>query len=160
MRTFVRFGRQMAGMTVALLVASLPMGASHMGAHAEYVGGTRADIPTSNTGSIEVMDNTYFVFLSKKTQIKIPYDHINLVEYGQKVDRRYLAAALISPIFMMAKSRQHFLTLGFQDENGLQQALVFKVDKKDIRVALVSLEARTGQQVRYQDEEARIAGRG
>ena len=59
MRTFVRFGRQMAGMTVALLVASLPMGASHMGAHAEYVGGTRADIPTSNTGSIEVMDNTY-----------------------------------------------------------------------------------------------------
>jgi hypothetical protein len=61
---------------------------------------------------------------------------------------------------MLAKSRQHFLTLGFQDENGLQQALVFKVDKKDIRVALVSLEARTGQQVRYQDEEARIAGRG
>jgi hypothetical protein len=52
------------------------------------------------------------------------------------------------------------LTLGFQDENGLQQALVFRVDKKDIRVALVSLEARTGQQVRYQDEEARIAGRG
>jgi hypothetical protein len=131
-----------------------------MGAHAEYVGGTRADIPMSNTGSIEVLDNTYFVFLSKKTQIKIPYDRINLVEYGQKVDRRYLAAAMISPIFMLAKSRQHFLTLGFQDENGMQQALVFRVDKKDIRVALVSLEARTGQQVRYQDEEARIAGRG
>jgi hypothetical protein len=124
------------------------------------VGGTRADIPTSNTGSIEVLDNTYFIFQSKRTQIKIPYDHINLVEYGQKVDRRYLAAAIISPIFMLAKSRQHFLTLGFQDENGMQQALVFKVDKKDIRVALVSLEARTGQQIRYQDEEARIAGRG
>ena len=60
-------------------------------------GGTRADIPTNNTGNIEVMDNTYFVFLSKRTQIKIPYDHINLVEYGQKVDRRYIAAAVISP---------------------------------------------------------------
>ena len=124
------------------------------------MGGTRADIPGNNNGNIEVMDNTYFVFLSKKTQIKIPYERINLLEYGQKVDRRYLAAAVISPIFMLAKARQHFLTLGFQDENGLQQALVFKVDKKDIRVALVSLEARTGQQVRYQDEEARIAGRG
>jgi hypothetical protein len=145
---------------IAFCVASLSTAAGRMGAHAEYVGGTRADIPTSNAGNIEVMDNTYFVFLSKKTKIKIPYDHINLVEYGQKVDRRYLAAAVISPIFMLAKSRQHFLTLGFQDENGLQQALVFKVDKKDIRVALVSLEARTGQQVRYQDEEARIAGRG
>jgi hypothetical protein len=61
---------------------------------------------------------------------------------------------------MLAKSRQHFLTVGFQDENSLQQALVFRVDKRDIRVALVALEARTGQQVRYQDEEARIAGKG
>jgi len=144
----------------ALLLLSLPLPAGHPGAHAEYVGGTRADIPSNNNGNIEVMDNTYFVFLSKKTQIKIPYDRINLVEYGQKVDRRYIAAAVISPIFMLAKTRQHFLTLGFQDENGVQQALVFKVDKKDIRVALVSLEARTGQQVRYQDEQARIAGRG
>jgi hypothetical protein len=106
------------------------------------------------------MDNTYFVFTSKKTQIKIPYDRINLVEYGQKVDRRYLAAAVISPVFMFAKTRQHFLTLGFQDENDQQQALVFRVDKKDIRVALVALEARTGQQVRFQDQEARMAGRG
>jgi hypothetical protein len=152
MRKFVIF--------IALVSTSLPLFAGHIGAHAEYVGGTRADIPTSNSGNIEVMDNTYFIFQSKKTKIKIPYDRINLVEYGQKVDRRYLAAAIISPIFMLAKSRQHFLTLGFQDENGLQQALVFKVDKKDIRVALVSLEARTGQEVRYQDEEARIAGRG
>ena len=131
-----------------------------MGAHAEYVGGTRADIPVNNNGDIEVMDNVYFVFLSKKTEIKIPYDRINLVEYGQKVDRRYLAAAIVSPVFMLAKTRQHFLTLGFEDENGMQQALVFKIDKKDIRVALVSLEARTGQQVRYQDENARIAGKG
>jgi hypothetical protein len=124
------------------------------------VGGTRADIPNNNSGDIEVMDNTYFIFLSKKTKIRIPYDRINLVEYGQKVDRRYLAAAVISPIFMLAKRRQHFLTLGFQDENDIQQALVFKVDKNDIRVALVALEARTGQQVRYQDDEARMAGKG
>jgi hypothetical protein len=147
-------------LSTVLILASLPVSAGHMGAHAEYVGGTRADIPSNNNGDIEVMDNTYFIFLSKKTQIKIPYDHINLVEYGQKVDRRYLAAAVISPIFMLAKSRQHFLTVGFQDENSLQQALVFRVDKRDIRVALVALEARTGQQVRYQDEEARIAGKG
>ena len=143
-----------------LLLASLPLVGRIKGAHAEYVGGTRADIPVNNSGDIEVMDNVYFVFLSKKTKIKIPYDRINLVEYGQKVDRRYLAAAIISPVFMLAKTRQHFLTLGFEDENGVQQALVFKVDKKDIRVALVSLEARTGQQVRYQDEDARIAGKG
>jgi len=143
-----------------LILAALPLAAGHAGAHAEYVGGTRADIPANNNGDLEVRDNTYFIFLSKKTTIKIPYDRINLLEYGQKVDRRYLAAAIISPVFMLAKKRQHFLTLGFQDENDIQQALVFKVDKNDIRVALVALEARTGQQVRYQDDEARIAGKG
>jgi hypothetical protein len=146
--------------STVLLVASLPLSAGHAGAHAEYIGGTRADIPNNNNGDIQVMDNTYFIFQSKKTQIKIPYDRINLVEYGQKVDRRYLAAAIISPMFMLAKTRQHFLTLGFQDENGVQQALVFRIDKKDIRVALVALEARTGQQIRFQDEQARIAGKG
>jgi hypothetical protein len=38
--------------------------------------------------------------------------------------------------------------------------MVFRVDKNDIRLTLVALEARTGQQVQYQDEEARIAGKG
>jgi hypothetical protein len=147
-------------LSAILLLLSLPIHAGHSGARAEYVGGTRPDIPGNNAGAIQVMDNTYFVFISKKTQIKIPYERINLVEYGQKVDRRYLAAAVISPLFMLAKKREHFLTLGFQDENDTQQALVFRIAKNDIRVALVALEARTGQQVRYQDEEARIAGKG
>ena len=76
------------------------------------------------------------------------------------MDRRYLAAVVISPLFMLAKKRQHFLTVGFQDDDGRQQALVFRVDKNDIRLTLVALEARTGQQVQFQDDEARIAGKG
>ena len=130
------------------------------GDRAEYIGGTRADIPLRNSGVIETIDPTYFIFVSKQTQIKIPYERINLLEYGQKVDRRYISAAVISPLFLLAKKREHFLTIGFQDNDGHQEALIFRVDKTDIRVALVSLEARTGQQVQYQDEEARKAGKG
>jgi hypothetical protein len=100
------------------------------------------------------------VYVSKNTEVKIPYERINLLEYGQKVDRRYMAAAIISPLFMLSKKREHFLTLGFQDENGRQQAMMFRVDKNDVRLTLVSLEARTGQAVQYQDEDARIAGKG
>jgi hypothetical protein len=147
--------------SVVLISCGLPAIARHTaGARAEYIGGTRADIPNNNNGGIDVADGVYFVFQSKKTQIKIPYERINLLEYGQKVNRRYIEAAIISPVFMLAKKREHFLTLGFQDENGQQQALVFRVDKNDIRLTLVALEARTGQQVRFQDEEARIAGKG
>jgi len=104
-------------------------------------------------------DKTYFVFYSKHTQVKVPYGRINLLEYGQDVSRRYLAAAIISPLFLMAKKREHFLTVGFQNDDGQQEALIFKIEKSDVRLTLVSLEARTGQKVGYQDEEAQIAGK-
>ncbi len=151
---------QQLAVTLVFAVVVLTAAANKVGSKAEYIGGTRPDIPNNNPGDIEITDRTYFIFESKKTQVKIPYDRINLLEYGQKVDRRYLEAVVLSPLFLMAKKRQHFLTLGFQDEDGTQQAMVFKVDKSDIRLTLVALEARTGQQVRFQDEEARIAGKG
>ena len=50
--------------------------------------------------------------------------------------------------------------MGFQDDDGHQQALIFRVSKSDIRATLVALEARTGQRVEFQDEEARKAGKG
>jgi hypothetical protein len=145
---------------VLLLASVLLCFAGHAGARAEYIGGTRADIPAESSGDITVSDQVYFVFVSKQTRVKVPYERINLLEYGQKVDRRYLEAVVISPLFMLSKKRQHFLTVGFQDDDGHQQALVFKVSKNDIRLTLVALEARTGQTVRFQDEEARIAGKG
>jgi len=147
-------------LAVALSLCALVATAGRSGSRAEYIGGTRPDIPGNNSGDIQVTDRVYFVFLSKHTQIRVPYERINLLEYGQKVDRRYLAAVVISPLFLLAKKREHFLTVGFQDDDGQQQAMVFRVDKNDIRLTLVSLEARTGQQVQFQDEEARISGKG
>jgi hypothetical protein len=149
-------------LSVALLLASCAYlsNAGHLGSRAEYLGGTRADIPTNKNGEIRLGDNVYFIFISKHTEVKVPYERINLLEYGQKVDRRYLAAIVISPLFMLAKKREHFLTIGFQDDDGRQQAMMFRLDKGSVRLALVSLEARTGQKVQYQDDEARIAGKG
>lgn len=134
--------------------------AGRSGSRVEYIGGTRGDIPPNNSGEIRVTDETYFVFVSKHTEVKIPYERINLLEYGQKIDRHFVAAALISPIFMVAKKREHFLTVGFENDNGHQEALVFRVNKDDLRLTLVTLEARTGQEVKFQNEEARIYGKG
>ncbi len=130
------------------------------GAHVEYIGGTRADIPNGAGGTIEAIDEQYFVFYSKGANVRIPYERITAIEYGQKVDRRYLIAAFISPLFVLSKQRKHFLTLAYSDEAGREQALIFRVDKDHIRPMLVSLEARTGRKVDYQDLEARKAGKG
>ncbi len=127
---------------------------------AEYVGGTAEKIASGASGSIDVSDQRYFAFYAHNAQLRVPYDRINILEYGQKVDRRVLMAAVISPMFLLSKKRKHFLTLGYVDDDGNHQALVFRVDKNSIRPTLVSLEARTGIKIQYQDEEARKAGRG
>jgi hypothetical protein len=129
-------------------------------ARAEYVGGTAEKLESGASGSLEVSDQHYFAFYTKKTQLRVAYDRINILEYGQKVDRRLLMAVVISPMFLLSKKRKHFLTVGYTDEDGNHQALVFRVDKNDIRAALVSLEARTGVKIEYQDDEARKAGHG
>ena len=134
--------------------------ASSTGARASYVGGTLPNLPNNISGSIQAIDEKYFVFYSRDHSIRVPYDKISILEYGQKVDRRYLMAALISPVLVLSKRRQHFLTVVFSDEYRKEQAMIFKVDKGDIRAMLVSLETRTGRKVQFQDEEARKAGKG
>ena len=92
--------------------------------------------------------------------MEVPYRRVNTLEYGQNVSRRYAAAILISPMFLLSKSRKHFVTLGYVDEDGRQQVLVLRIDKGDIRSVLTGLEAKTGRRVEYQDGEARKAGKG
>jgi hypothetical protein len=140
------------------LFASILLGGN--GGRAEYVGGTIAEIPQGCQGSVQTIDEQYLVFYANKARWRVPYDRINLVEYGQKVDRRYLTAALISPLFLLSKKRAHFVTVGYSDEDGRQQAMIFRVNKDDVRAMLVSLEARTGRKVDYQDDDARKAGKG
>ena len=143
----------------AWLVLSLPCPGAE-GSRVEYVGGTVAGIGERTGGRVRTTDEQFFVLDAHQSRIAVPYDRINLIEYGQKVDRRYLVAALISPLFILSKSRQHYLTVGYTDDSGRQQAMVLRVDKGDIRTVLVTLEARTGRRVQYQDEEARKAGKG
>jgi len=146
------------GALATLLCPVLP--ARDIGGHAEYVGGTITQIPAGCHGRVQAVDTQFFVFYSGKASWRVPYEKINLVEYGEKVDRRYIAAVLISPLFLLAKKRQHFLTVGYSDEDDHQQAMIFKVGKDDIRAMLVSLEARTGRKVEFQDDDARKSGKG
>jgi hypothetical protein len=146
---------------LTLIFCILGLGEAGFGqGRAEYVGGTASALATGASGAITVSDQHYFAFYSHKSNVRVSYEKINLLEYGQTVSRRLDLAIIISPAFLLVKKRKHFLTVGYTDEEGKQQALVFRVDKNDIRAILASLEARTGQRVQFQDEEARKAGRG
>ena len=135
-------------------------GGKDSGAPVEYLGGTLATVENGAGGSLRTSDPISLVFLTKKNAVRVPYERINLVEYGQKVDRRLMEAILISPLLILSKRRAHYVTVGFETEDGKQQAMLFRVDKGSIRAVLVSLEARTGRKVTFMDEEARKAGKG
>jgi hypothetical protein len=123
----------------------------------EYVGGTVPQPAAGTPGSIVLTDDRYLAFYAGKTQMRVAYDRIDLVEYGQQVNRRLVMAMVLSPVFLLSKSRKHFLTIGYSDADGKQQAMVFRVDKNSIRSMLAGLEARTGLKIQYQDEQARKA---
>jgi hypothetical protein len=151
---------------LALVFCSI-LQARALGGRAEYVGGTITQIPVGCQGTVQAIDEQFFVFYSGKASWRVPYEKINLVEYGEKVDRRIAAAVvaalvapLAAPFFALAKKRQHFLTVDYTDEEGHEQAMIFKVNKDDIRATLVVLEARTGRKVEFQDDDARKSGKG
>ena len=133
--------------------------AGDSGSRAEYIGGTVAGLPSKSEGKLNMTDQEAFLFRTKQATVRIPYEKINTLEYGQRVNRRYVEAVLISPILLLSKKRRHFLTVGYSDEQGHQQAMVFELPKSVVRQMLVSLEAKTGRLVEYQDEEARKAGK-
>jgi hypothetical protein len=143
---------------ILLTVASLFAGA--IGGRAEYIGGTSSAFATKADGRLITADAATLRFETKSKAVEIPYDRIHTLEYGQKVDRRYISAILVSPLFLLAKSRKHFLTVGYNDGEGRAQALIFRLEKSDVRSLLVGLEARTGRKVAFQDDEARKAGKG
>ena len=142
------------------LVLALSIPAAEPGVKTQFVGGTVSGIEARASARLDLTGQETLLFHCGKTALTIPYEKVNTVEYGQNVSRRYAAAILISPVLLLSKSRKHFVTLGYVDIQGRQQALVIRVGKGDIRSVLTGLEARTGRRVEYQDSEARNAGKG
>jgi hypothetical protein len=124
----------------------------------EYVGGTLAELRPRTEGRVYTTDPESLVYVARDARMRVPYGEINLLEYGQQTSRRYILAILISPLLLLSKARKHYVTVGFKDEEGRQQAAVLQVHKHDVRALIASLEAKTGLKFGYIDDEARKAG--
>jgi hypothetical protein len=145
---------------LCLCAAPLVAAAAQPGIKAQFIGGTLSGVAARSSAHLDLTGADALVLECGKTRLRIEYHRINTLEYGQNVSRRYAAAILISPVLLLSKSRKHFVTVGYVDSEGKQQALVFRVDKGDIRMVLASLEARTGRRVEFLDDEARKSGKG
>jgi hypothetical protein len=142
-----------------VLLFALSLAAAEPGVKTEFIGGTLSGVRAKSAARLDFTGLDGLSFRSGKTSLVIPYGKVNALEYGQNVSRRYAAGILISPVLLLSKSRKHFVTVGYSDSEGRQQAVVFRIEKGDIRFVLAALEARTGRRVEYQDDEARKTGR-
>ena len=145
---------------VALLSLSLLYAAGDTGDRVRYKGGTVTGVAAGSAARIVLLQEDVLRFETKERSVRIPWKDITTLEYGQRVSRRYMEAVLISPVFLAAKRRTHYLTIGYVDAESRQQAMVLEVGKDSIRPLLVSLEAKSGKRIEFQDDEARKAGRG
>src|SRR5690348_594646 len=82
--------------------------AGDAGVRAQFLGGTVAELPSKSEGRINLTDEQSLLLQAKNVNLRIPYRKISTLEYGQRVNRRYAEAILISPVLLLSKSRKHF----------------------------------------------------
>ncbi|NDJ14972.1 MAG: hypothetical protein EBY17_27915 [Acidobacteriia bacterium] len=145
---------------LAMISLSLLHAAGDTGDRVRYKGGTVAGVVAGTAARIVLFHDDALQLDARGHSVRIPWKDITTVEYGMRVSRRYVEAVLISPVFLAAKRRTHYLTIGYVDAEGRQQAMVLEVGKASIRTLLVSLEAKSGKRIEYQDDDARKAGKG
>jgi hypothetical protein len=128
---------------------------------AAYAGGTVALLNDSQArleGHLDLSDPHALVFVADfphgSSSLRIQYSSIHDLEFGQKVRRRVVAATsstvLLGPLgalAFMAKSREHYLTVVYTDEGGLNQVAILELGKKVVRSALSTIEARSGMAI-------------
>jgi hypothetical protein len=125
------------------------------GDKAMYMGGTITKVQEKSEGTLNTSSTTAFAFdAGKKGSFSIGYKTITSLEYGQKAGRRVAVAVFVSPLALFSKKRNHYLTITYKDDAGMEQAGVLELGKDVVRTTLKILEVRTGKEIEFQDAEA------
>src|SRR5688572_30807803 len=114
-------------LTAAVLVVALTsvqMPGAVRGDRAEYVGGT-APLKDGTQGVLDIKGSSDLVFTADKSTLKIPYQNITSLEFGQKIGRRVGVAIAVTWFAIFSKKKRHFLTVGYTAD-GAKQAAVFE----------------------------------
>ena len=66
-----------------------------------------------------------------------------------------MASCASSALAFTLKKREHYLTVVYTDDRGLNQVAVLELGKRVVRSTLLTIEERSGTVLEYQDEDAR-----
>jgi hypothetical protein len=155
-------------MIVSFLTPSLALAVD--GNKAAYFGGTVGIFQGAKEpveGRLDTANETALGFYAEDKpftgqSLKIPYEAIEDLEFGQKAGRRVGAAVattiLLGPLGLLtlfSKKKKHYLTVGYTDATGKSQVAVIELGKDIVRATLPIIETRSGKKVTFQDDEAK-----
>ncbi len=82
----------------------------------------------------------------------IPYSRIKGATYEFSAERRWGAAVVVSPLFLLSKSKKHWFTIVCkpQAEGGEDEEVVFRLDKKNYAEILDAFEKSSGIKVKME----------
>jgi hypothetical protein len=158
--------------TCLLVAFTAPMVEAVGSRKAAYFGGTVSQFNGAKEeveGILDTANSEALVFTAEDQpfagkRVSIPYEKVIDLEYGQKAGRRVGAAVgyavLLGPLGLLtlfSKKRKHYLTVGYQGEDGKEQVAVIELGKDIVRATLPIVETRSGKKIEYQDEEAKKA---
>jgi hypothetical protein len=83
----------------------------------------------------------------------INYDAIHGMQYERTGQPRYVAAVLISPAFLLTRSKKHYLTIEYRDQSGEAHSVIVRLNKKNARQAVAAATAQTSKPVEQIEEK-------
>jgi hypothetical protein len=148
---------------IAMLLCIAPFGSGPVWAldphKAMYVGGTVSSLPPGRVeGSLDFGGAAAMSFVAVKdgASVSVQWKAIQDLEYGPQVPQKWKAAKSMKslPSFMSKKGRKHYVTIGYKDFAGADQAVVFELGDAIIRRTLTALKEKSGKPLTCQDELA------
>lgn len=94
-------------------------------------------------------------FLSKNGRAEyfsIPSKAVTDLFYSRVSGRRIKTAILVSPLLLFSKGKKHYMTISFNDGDGVAGAVEFRLDKSNYRGILHAVESVSGVPLEFDQE--------
>ena len=123
-----------------------------------YVGGTVSSLPPGNVeGSLDFSAAAAMFFVAAKggSTVAVQWKTIQDLEYGPQIPLQWKKKSRSLPALplLSKKGRKHYVTIGYKDSAGAEQAVVFELGDQIIRRTLTVLKEKSGKRLTCQDEQ-------
>lgn len=98
-------------------------------------------------GSLEFDSGSREVRFTSTVSLRIGYDSVKKLLYERTATPRYAAGILIGWPLLFTKSKKHFLTIYFSDEQGNSRHALLRLHKDNFRHVLAESESALGPKV-------------